>query len=166
MSLLCPGEYETVAARSMNLARLRRAHNTPCDHALAFTLVAIMHEVHKQDYVAGKGIIPKVHFRRSKLGRKRSFSYTNTKTGQKTLRLPHEEMIYNPSVHKSPTGRLRVGVVIHEYAHLLTVKKTDNHGHLFTSVLDQLLYETEKFWQDRTPEQFKNNVTILKAAGK
>lgn len=155
----CPGEYPGVAEMSMNLDRLRRAHVTPCDHALAYLLVAIMHNAHKDQYIYG-GPAPVIKFRRDKRGFKRSWARSKP-NGMKRLCLPHEDLIYNPITCRNPNGYLRVGVVIHEYAHLLTMKSGELHGRAFVIVLDQLLFETETYWK-----AYSNIIPVLKAAGR
>lgn len=157
--ILCPGEYNSVYSFSMNKERMVRAHQTPCDFELALTLVTLMHCEFNSQYVSHPEIPPKVYFRRDKRGYKRSWARINLKTGRKIICLPHEKLMLTPE-HVNPAGKLRVGVVVHEFCHLLTWRKSDAHGRLFTITFDELLYKTEQYWSHLTPN------TMSKAAGR
>lgn len=139
MTNLIPGEYDCVARQSINPNRLRLAHATSCDPAMAYFLIAIMHE----KYFPGQQM-PLVRLRSPRKGRHTARGWGGSKNGRAYVSLP--ETPY--SGVGLPNGFLRVGLVIHEYTHALEVLKFGNTSHdaRFTMILDNLLHETEQYW--------------------
>jgi len=58
------------------------------------------------------------------------------------------ETPYNPMTDRTCIGKLRIGLVCHEYAHAIEMLRFghSDHGPRFTMILDSLLFETEKYW--------------------
>jgi hypothetical protein len=141
MSKIIPGEYDIVSRQTMNPARLRAAHRTSCDASMAYLLVAVMHS---HAFPNGQVQIPKVRLRRPRVGLTAARGWGGVKNGRGYMSLPETPMI-NPD---KPYGRLRAGLVIHEYAHVVEMLKFrhSDHGARFTMILDELLFHTEKFW--------------------
>jgi hypothetical protein len=141
MSKIIPGEYDIVSRQTMNPARLRAAHRTSCDASMAYLLVAVMHS---HAFPNGQVQIPKVRLRRPRVGLTAARGWGGVKNGRGYMSLPETPMI-NPD---KPYGRLRAGLVIHEYAHVVEFLKfgRSDHGARFTMILDELLFHTEKFW--------------------
>ncbi len=147
MSKIIPGEYDIVSRQTMNPARLRAAHRTSCDASMAYLLVAVMHQ---HAFPNGRGFpesaiqIPKVRLRKPRAGLQSARGWGGVKNGRGYMSLPADPMT-NPD---KPYGRLRAGLVIHEYAHVVEYLKfgKSDHGARFTMILDELLFHTEKFW--------------------
>lgn len=146
---LIPGEYDCVSRQSLNPARLRRAHEIPCDAATAYFLIAVMHE-----HAMTGHPMPKVELRKPRVGKIGARGWggrTVAKddkghfTGYRGyVSLPRDPM----TPGQSPYGKLRIGLVCHEYAHaveMLRFGKSD-HGARFTVILDELLFFTEQYW--------------------
>jgi len=139
MSKLIPGEYDIVSRQSLNPKRLRAAHQTSCEPAQAYFLVALMHD----HAFPGAAHTPIVRLRKPRNG-KGARGWGGMKKGRAYVSLPETPM----QVHGSPYGRLRVGLVVHEYAHAVEMLKFghSDHGARFTMILDELLFFTEQFW--------------------
>ena len=134
-----PGEYDCVARQSMAPARLRKAHETSCKPEDAFFLIAVMHEKHFPGTA-----MPIVKLRKPIRGKNTARGRGGMKRGRGYVSLP-----INPMVDKTqPYGYLRVGLVVHEYAHAFEMLKfrQTSHGIRFTVILDSLLAETEQYW--------------------
>jgi hypothetical protein len=138
---LIPGEYDCVARQSINPKRLRLAHQTTCDAATAYFLIAVMHEKCFPGQIA-----PIVKLRAPRNGKLRARGWGGRKGERGYVSLP--DTPYNPILHRHPFGTLRIGLVCHEYAHaveMLRFGKSD-HGPRFTMILDGLLFDTEQYW--------------------
>ena len=145
MSKIIPGEYDIVSRQTMNPARLRAAHRTPCDASMAYLLVAVMHD----HAFRGTNIqIPKVRLRKPRVGMSSARGWGGVKNGRGYMSLPITPM----TDFTKPYGRLRAGIVIHEYAHVVEFLKfgKSDHGPRFTMILDELLFHTENFWLTKT----------------
>lgn len=140
MSKIIPGEYDIVSRQSLNPNRLRAAHRTSCDASQAYFLVAIMHE----HAFPGSATQPIVRLRKPRNGQIGARGWGGVKNGRGYVSLPAEPMT-DPD---RPYGKLRVGLVIHEYAHAVEMLKFrhSDHGPRFTMILDELLFHTEQFW--------------------
>lgn len=143
MRNLIPGEYDSVARQSMNPARLRRAHLTPCAPEMAHFLIAAMHMKHFPD-----APMPILRLRAPIKGKHvaRGWGGTKTKDG---IRRGYISLPKTPwHGFGYPNGYLRIGLVCHEYAHAFEALKfgTTNHELRFTMILDTLLSETEQYW--------------------
>lgn len=141
------GEYDCVAAQSINPERLRRAHQTPCTADMAYFLIAVMH-----DKLFGQtSPTPRVRMRAPRAGKHVARGWggaIKTKSGTSRGYVSLPETPYDPLKDKTPFGKLRVGLVLHEYAHAVEVLRygKTNHEPRFTLILDSLLYESEQFW--------------------
>jgi hypothetical protein len=152
-----PGEYDCVTSASLAPQRLRRAHETPCDQATAYFLIAVMHK-NSFPYSSNE---PYVKFRKPRIGKsgargwggRRPIRDTSGRTiaWRAYVSLPADEM----KSGSSPYGKLRVGLVCHEYAHAVEMLKfgKSDHGIRFTAILDELLYDTEQFWNTTSRSQ-------------
>ena len=151
---LCPGEYPWVARKSRDIAALRRAHETSCTKAEAETLIrALARELLPAPEAAalrltwgskrGRGGVlaerkREVRFRCELTGRT---YYKMRRTGR------FKPYISLPQVPLEPGGgwwvdgssRLRVGLVLHEFAHVLTFDADEAHGPIFVAKLDALV---------------------------
>lgn len=142
------GEYDCVAAQSINPARLRLAHQTPCTPDMAYFLIAMMHDKLFGTTVAA----PKVRLRQPRAGKHTARGWGGTivdpKTGKLRGYVSLPETPYDPARHRSPLGLLRVGLVLHEYAHAVEMLRhgRTNHEARFTMILDALLYDSEPLW--------------------
>ncbi len=131
------GEYVGVTQRSRQPNLLRHAHQTPTVPEEARVLVQILAEHFNIP-------APAVRFRVRSYGRARRTQYD--------ILLPRERM--RPG--NSPTiGHLRVGIVLHEFAHLLHHKRCPDircldHGLEFCRILDEVLTVSEPLWGRRT----------------
>jgi hypothetical protein len=127
---------------------LRAAHNTPCDAAQAYFLIAFLHEKHFAGYPA-----PIVRLRKPIKGRHRARGWGGAKTvkrGDSTVRRGYVSLPITPYPGVGlPHGYLRVGLVIHEFTHAFEMLKfgSTSHDVRFTLFLDTLLQETESFWR-------------------
>ena len=144
MSKIIPGEYDIVSRQSLNPNRLRGAHRTSCDASQAYFLVALMHD-HAFPGAAHK---PLVRLRKPRNGQHGARGWGGIKKGRAYVSLPAEPM----TDAARPYGKLRVGLVIHEYAHAVEMLKFghSDHGPRFTMILDELLFFTEQFWNKET----------------
>lgn len=107
--------------------------------------------------------MPLVRLRAPRAGKHTARGWGGVKNGRGYISLP--ETPYNPTIHSEPNGRLRVGLVIHEYAHALEMLKfySTSHDARFTMILDNLLHETEKFWNTTSRSQVAQNVAAEKS---
>lgn len=150
------GEYKSVIDASINSERLKLAHQTPCDVATAYFLIAICHKAAGLD----DKHTPLVKFRKPRAGKSRargwggrravmneaqSFSHWRGYISLPETPCPKESV-------ENPFGYLRVGLVLHEYAHALEILKfgDTNHGPRFTTILDKLVYDTQQYWNNPT----------------
>jgi hypothetical protein len=140
MPKLIAGEYDIVSRQTLNFSRLRASHRTSCDAAQAYFLIALMHE-HAFPGAAHK---PLVRLRKPRAGQTGSRGWGGIKKGRAYVSLPAHPMT---DITK-PYGKLRVGLVCHEYAHAVEMLKfgKSDHGARFTMILDELLFHTEQFW--------------------
>jgi len=138
---IIPGEYDIVSRQTLNLNRLRAAHRTSCDASMAYLLVAVMHE---HAFPNSSIQLPRVRLRKPRIGLQSARGWGGVKKGRGYMSLPETPM----SDPNKPYGRLRAGLVIHEYAHVVEFLKygRSDHGARFTMILDELLFHTEKFW--------------------
>ena len=146
-NLLIPGEYDCVARQSINRARLSLAHQTSCTAAQAYFLIAVMH-----DKCFPNSQAPIVKLRAPRVGKVGARGWGGIKQGRAYVSLP--ETPYDPRIHSQPFGRLRIGLVCHEYAHaveMLRFGKSD-HGPRFTMILDGLLFDTEQYWLPKSSQ--------------
>jgi len=131
-SLEIPGEYQKVSRLSRDPHRLQSAHQTPCTQEAAQKIVGIVDDLHDIE-------VSVVRFRERACGR----AYYN-----RALSLP--------ATPGAGFGCLRVGIVLHELAHLVTWKQygrpqrragtrrtkrkgAEAHGQVFVSILDDLI---------------------------
>jgi len=150
---IIPGEYDCVSRASLNPKRLKAAHETPCDPATAYFLLAVMH---KQVFPNDEHPMPLVRIRAPRKGKNTGRGWGGAKhskdgSGNVTWRgyvsLPN--VVMTNKAH--PYGTLRIGLVCHEYAHAVECLKFKSTGHSprFTAILDSLLFATEQYWQVR-----------------
>jgi hypothetical protein len=151
---LCPGEYNWVARQSRSLAALRRAHETPCARAEAEAMICALA---RQMLPAADALALRILWgtRRGRGGvlveRKREIRYVCPLTGRPKYRMrrtgrlaPYISLPRIPMVAGGPwlvegSSRLRVGLVLHEFAHVLTFDDDRSHGEIFTAALDDLV---------------------------
>lgn len=127
------GEYSKVCKLTRNLALLLSAHETPCNQDEAKALI---------ETVARKYGL--------------QVSAVRFKEGVRGWAYYKSQSLSLPASAGKGFGRLRVGIVLHEIAHLITRKKIgiplrvggmklrrktgeESHGTVFVSVLDDLL---------------------------
>jgi len=137
---LIPGEYDVVSKASLNPARLRASHETSCTPETAYFLIAVMH-----DHLFGNKVrAPFVRLRKPRAGQHKARGWGGVKNGRGYVSLPETPMVNKAN----PYGRLRVGLVVHEYTHAAEMLKfgDTSHGARFTMLLDSLLFHTEKYW--------------------
>lgn len=129
-----PGEYPRVSQWTTQSFLLREAHATPCDYKEAGQiLLALMGHFGVK--------VPLVEYE----GKRRAMAYYPRKIVFPRVPLPPEEKQFL-------SGYLRVGVVLHEYAHFLKdhrernvnssgylVLRTPSHGRFFVACLDEIL---------------------------
>lgn len=141
MTKIIPGEYDIVSRQSLNPVRLRAAHRTSCDAATTYFLIAVMHD---HVFPNNSQPMPLVRLRKPRAGLKGARGWGGIKKGRGYVSLPEQPMT-NPD---QPYGKLRVGLVVHEYAHAVEMLKfrQSNHGQRFTMILDSLLFHTERHW--------------------
>jgi len=112
---------------------------------MAYFLIAVMHEKHFP-----KTAMPIVRLRKPRVDqvRARGWGGVKIKAGVRRgyVSLPITPLPANKSAY--PYGYLRIGLVVHEYAHAFEVLKFNktNHDVRFTMILDALLHETEHIW--------------------
>ena len=143
MKKLVLGEYDSVARKSVNRARLAKSHLTGCDASMAYFLIAYMHEKHFPGTPA-----PIVRLREPIKGKHRARGWGGVKI-QNGVRRGYVSLPKTPFVSGWPYGMLRIGLVCHEYAHAYQVLKFNATAHddQFTMILDMLLFETSTFWE-------------------
>ena len=140
---IIPGEYDCVSRASLNPARLRKAHETPCEPSMAYFLIAMMHEHSCKEFP-----MPKVRLRKPRVGKNTGRGWGGVKVQDGKWRgfvsLPDVVM----TDKSKPYGTLRIGLVCHEFAHAVEALKFKSTGHSprFTAILDSLLFYTEQFW--------------------
>jgi len=140
MPKLIPGEYDIVSRQSLNPARLRLAHETSCNPDTAYFLIAVMHD---HAFPNNARQAPIVRLRKPRInGSARGWG--GMKKGRGYVSLPVTPMTDS----SKPYGKLRIGLVVHEYAHAVEMLKFghSDHGARFTMILDELLFFTEQFW--------------------
>jgi len=156
----CPGEYAWVARESRDIAALRRAHETPCTRVEAEALIrALARELlPAADAVAlrltwgskrGRGGYlaerkREVRFRCEVTGRT---YYRTRRTGRFTpyISLPRVPLEPGRGWWDGGSSRLRVGLVLHEFAHVLAFRDEEGgHGPIFVAKLDALVW----LWED------------------
>lgn len=154
MKTIVAGEYDCVSQQTINIVRLRTAHNTPCTEDKAYVLLAVMHDKHFPNTP-----LPLVRFRAPRAGKYSARGWGGVKSVKsisvssgkvESIRRGYVSLPKTPySGIGHPFGFLRVGLVIHEYAHAFEMLKfgKSNHGARFTMILDMLLHETELFWR-------------------
>ena len=122
------GEYAKVSRRTKNYDLLEMLHSTPCTQSEA---IAMIESIAKQYGIS----VSAIRFREGSRGRAyyKKFSITL------------------PATPGSGFGRLRIGIVLHEIAHLIACKRGEKaHRQVFVDVLDTL-----------TDEWFINNDELL-----
>jgi len=141
------GEYTRVSHWSCKKDIIDEANKTPINIPDALALVRLLED---EFLSINMGDMPKINVR-FKLG-----AYGMAYYGYWKLVLPATELPYYG--HK-PIGYLRVGVVIHEVAHLVAFKgfRERNHGKLFVDCLDMLM----EYWYS----SIRIEQSTLKAAG-
>ena len=114
---------------------------------MAYFILAIMH-----DKLFPGTQAPKVRLRAPRQGKMTQRGWggvvKDAKTGQLRGYVSLPETPYDPARHKSPYGLLRIGLVLHEYAHAVEMLRhgKTNHEARFTMILDALLYDSESLW--------------------
>lgn len=160
---LVPGEYNVVARASRDVESLMLAHATPLTRDGAKRLAAAVARAfnapeHRLMFVARNGQFASAPKRRMETRKYADGTYlTHWRTGKPRKRLAvvrdaagavvWENRVSLPRqtrAHATPDGPwhgLRVGVVLHEYSHLLDYarRKTTRHDATFTAVLDELV---------------------------
>ena len=141
MATIIPGEYDVVSRASLNQKRLRLAHATGCNAAMAYFLIAVMHEK-----AFPNTEMPIVKLRAPRQGKVSARGWGGKKGERGYVSLPKTP--YNPMTHSQPYGFLRIGLVCHEYAHAMEMLRfgTSDHGARFTMILNSLLHDTEQYW--------------------
>lgn len=144
MPKLIPGEYDIVSRQSLNPNRLRAAHETSCEPSQAYFLIAIMHN-HAFPGAAHAPLVRMRKPRNGKFGLRGARGWGGVKRGRAYVSLPIDPMTDS----KKPYGKLRIGLVCHEYAHAVEMLKfgSSDHGARFTMILDELLFHTAQYWE-------------------
>ena len=129
------GEYQMVSRRLQQYTLLARAHAEPIEQDEARTLVEMLAEHYQLAYPV------LVHFRHRSPGR-----ISRTKDGKRLILLPSFPMPKVGGPFGKQVGYLRVGIVLHEFAHVLDLDTAKRHGTGFVHILDELLLLTEGLW--------------------
>ena len=150
----CPGEYQLVARQSRDVASLRRAHETPCTRTKAESMIRALADemLPPIDALALRVMWGTKRGRGGWLvERKREVRYVCKVTGRTYYRMrrtgrvtPYISLPTLPMEQGGPwwdgrSSRLRVGLVLHEFAHVLTFEDDGYHGSIFTAALDDLV---------------------------
>jgi len=139
MEKMCIGEYDSVFGASQEKERLRRLHDTPCSKEEALAIVRWL--VRVRPVYVGNFLLGRLQVvfagKRGRAGIKRRPSGVV----RPWISLPA------PQYRFAATGKpcLRVGIVLHEYAHHLATLAV-GHTRPFVQVLDALcvLFETSQ----------------------
>lgn len=148
--LLIPGEYNVVTRASRDADALLAAHATPCTKAEARALLAALQVQHG---VLNLKVTITTRCRRGRGGVKRKRDYSAVSLGSSPWdapwgpRVPFVTLPAVPRKLASSTcgnfAGLRVGLVLHEFAHVL--RPWDGHNAKFTACLDDLV----EWWVNR-----------------
>jgi len=158
---LCPGEYPWVASESRDTAALRRAHETPCTKAEAEALIRALacELLPAADALSlrltwgsnrGRGGILKERKReiRGVFGGRTRYRLRDTGRSMPYVSLPDVPMEKGGPWLVDGSSRLRVGLVLHEFSHVLAIRdeqeEHDGHGPIFVAKLDALVWLWEK----------------------
>jgi hypothetical protein len=111
-------EYPEVLAASRDPHRLIALHEARCDEGTALTIMAWL-------------------LKERPIARPLKTVFAGNRGRATSMkRRPNGDYVSWISLPTITSGRLRIGIVLHEYAHLLTPGA--KHGHVFTSMLDDL----------------------------
>jgi len=146
---VCGGEYDWVACESRDLPALVRVHSTPCTCEEA---TALLSELARQHLPTAEANAFRVQWgsKRGRGGylalRKREVRFVCPVTGRAHYRMSKIGQVPYVSLPKIPMKQggpwkdsLRVGLVLHEFAHVLTIDNDQWHGKVFTKSLDDLV---------------------------
>jgi hypothetical protein len=133
------GEYMSVVQQMPTPARrlLGMAHRRPCTPESARALVTLLAEHYSFP-------APAVRFRLNAAG-----CYVHHSDGDHYILLPAERLGRGRNRSRDPRGYLRVGLVLHEFAHALVrhrLRRRGGHGVEFVETLAELLALTEGLW--------------------
>jgi hypothetical protein len=118
------GEYDHVLAKSSDAAALIALHETPCSEEEAIKILGW-----------AEGLKPRRLLNDVKLPMRLYFMGNRGRAGTK-MRRGHYR--HHMSLPKGGGRRLRVGIVLHEYAHLVA-EAGAKHNHEFVRILDELV---------------------------
>lgn len=130
------GEYPQVSKWSQQKILLRKAHNMPITRKAAKALISALTQAHALPFTIDVSFIDA----------ERGFGGFDG-AGNAVIGLPAAPL---PKAYADPAPYLRMGIVLHEFAHVLKIYRedqergyeyTDAHSKEFVNVLDELLLE-------------------------
>lgn len=131
------GEYKSVGRMTREPDLMRKANMTPMTDTQARVLIGALAKLRGIDGVA----VRFVH--RASRGRATSLPHGGYRITLSSIPLP-------PDRKDRPYGLLRVGLVLHEFAHVVMfadpATRREAHGPAFVAALDRLLVETKALY--------------------
>jgi hypothetical protein len=151
---IVPGEYDHVALASGNTTLLREAHATPCIRAEAQALLMELAGLHGVSGLLVRFTSPRGLAGFAPVYRRERYMWPNGRATYRHIHQGEAPCVWLPRVPMEPGGdwyaRLRVGLVLHEFAHHLEDDSDFDvetgcavagpaHGPCFVTALDKLV---------------------------